>query len=89
MRRTCEVCENFRNLDDLTHLKIVEVHYSQRSVLLCTGHAKIAERSGVTRFDELRELYGEGRRSYIPRRRPAVFQPDGESRRSGRRVTDV
>lgn len=88
MAKTCEVCENFRNKSDLSALKIVEVPFDQRSVLLCTGHAKIAENSGVTSFEELRELYGSGRRSYVPRRKPATMQPNGEARKSGRRATD-
>jgi hypothetical protein len=88
MQRTCEVCENFRNRDDLSGLTIVEVQYDARSVLLCTGHAKIAQNSGVDTFEQLRELFGSGRRSYVPRRRPAALQPDGTGRKVGRRMTD-
>lgn len=88
MSNTCEVCENFRNRSELSGLKIVEVAFDQRPVLLCTGHAKIAENSGVTSFEGLRELYGSGRRSYVPRRRPASMQPNGEGRKSGRRASD-
>jgi hypothetical protein len=88
MRHSCEVCENFRNRDDLSGLKIVEVTYPERSVLLCTGHAKIANNSGVVTLEQLRELYGSGRRSYVPRRRPASLQPDGIPRHAGRRATD-
>jgi hypothetical protein len=88
MSNTCEVCENFRNKNDLLGLKLVEVAYDERSVLLCTGHAKIAENSGVSSFEGLRDLYGSGRRSYVPRRRPASMQPNGEERKTGRRATD-
>lgn len=88
MASTCEVCANFRKEDELGRLKVVEVRFDQRPVLLCTGHAKIAENSGVTSFEELRELYGSGRRSYVPRRRPASMQPNGEERKSGRRASD-
>jgi hypothetical protein len=88
MQHTCEVCENFRRKEDLSGLKIVEVVFPQRSVLLCTGHAKIAENSGVTTLEDLRELYGSGRRSFVPRRRPAALQPEGIPRKAGRRATD-
>jgi len=88
MSKSCEVCENFRNQSDLSGLKIVEVAYDERAVLLCSGHAKIAANSGVNSFDGLRDLYGSGRRSYVPRRRPAQLQPNGEPRKTGRRSTD-
>lgn len=88
MSKSCEVCENFRNKSDLSGLTIVEVAYDERAVLLCTGHAKIAENSGVKSLEGLRELYGSGRRSYVQRRRPAALQPNGEARKSGRRATD-
>jgi hypothetical protein len=88
MRAHCEVCEGFRNKADLDGLTTVEVQFPERPVLLCTGHAKIAENSGVTTFDGLRELYGSGRRSYVPRRRPELLQPNGVSRQGGRRATD-
>jgi len=89
MAHSCEVCENFRTKDDLSGLTIVEVQFPERPVLLCTGHAKIAANSSVGTFEELRELYGSGRRSYVPRRRPGALQPNGESRNAGRRATDV
>ncbi len=88
MSRTCEVCANFSQKKDLSHLTIVEVAFDQRSVLLCTGHARIAARSGVKTFEELRAFYGKGRRSYVPRRRPAPLQPAGAPRLAGRRSTD-
>ena len=88
MDNTCEVCENFRHGSDLRRLRTVQIPFDERPVLLCTGHAKIAANSGVTTFQELRELYGSGRRSYVPRRKPAALQPDGVTRKSGRRATD-
>lgn len=89
MQQSCEICENFRKQADLVGLRIVEVPFDVRSVLLCTGHAKIAQNSGVESFEALRELFGSGRRSYVPRRRPAALQPDGTARKTGRRATDV
>lgn len=89
MQHSCEVCESFRKSDDLSGLKVLEITYPERAVMLCTGHAKIAENSGVRSFQALRELYGSGRRSYVPRRRPAALQPDGAERRAGRRSTDA
>ena len=88
MRQSCEVCENFRNQGAAPELRIVEVKYPERSVLLCSGHAKIAERSGVETFEALREFYGSGRRSYVPRRKPPILQVGGQSRQGGRRATD-
>lgn len=32
------------------------------------GHARIAQNSNVTSFEQLRALYGAGRRSHVPRR---------------------
>ncbi|MGC4064004.1 MAG: hypothetical protein QM784_05075 [Polyangiaceae bacterium] len=88
MQPHCEVCASFKRKEDLVGMRTVEVAYAERTVQLCTGHAKIAENSGVETFAELRELYGSGRRSYVPRRRPESLQPDGVSRRGGRRATD-
>jgi hypothetical protein len=84
----CEVCENFQQQAKRDTLKIVEVKFPERPVLLCTGHAKIADNSGVQSFEQLRDLYGSGRRSYVPRRRPAELQPSGVARHPGRRATD-
>jgi hypothetical protein len=88
MQPHCEVCESFKKKEDLGGMRTVEVAYAERTVLLCTGHAKIAENSGVETLEALRELYGSGRRSYVPRRRPDVLQPDGAIRKGGRRATD-
>jgi len=89
MAHFCEVCANFRpDADQDRQREIVSVITDQRIVLLCKGHAKIAANSGVTTFEELRELYGKGQRSYVPRRRPAALQPTGKPRKPGRRATD-
>jgi hypothetical protein len=71
MQPRCEVCENFRPEGDLKPgRKLEEVTYGSRRVLLCRAHAGIAHNSGVTTFEELRELYTESRgaRSYVARR---------------------
>ena len=83
----CEVCENFRPNDD-TERPLVEVRFDVRSVLLCRGHALIAERSGVKSFEDLREYYGKGRRSYVPRRDPKATPTAGQRHGRGRRATD-
>jgi hypothetical protein len=88
MQPICEVCENFHKQARRDDLKIVEVKFPERPVLLCSGHAKIADNSGVESFEQLRDLYGSGRRSYVPRRRPAQLQPSGIGRDPGRRATD-
>ncbi len=89
MGQYCEVCENFRSKAEQDDgRKIVKVDYDVRPVYLCRGHARIAENSGVKTFEELRELYGSGRRSYVPRRGPATAQTDGASRGIGRRSSD-
>jgi hypothetical protein len=78
----CEVCENFRpGFEAPSHQKLVEMSLDVRSVILCTGHARIAVKSGVTSFEALRALYGSGRRSFVPRRRT--------DRAGGRRATDT
>ncbi len=90
MRERCEVCENCR--PDTEHpgdRNTVIVSFDGRDVRLCRGHARIAERSGVTTFGALRELYGSGRRSFVPRRAPIAAGSAGERRTSaGRRATD-
>ena len=78
------------------------VNYGSRLVLLCRAHAGIAKNSGVSSFEELRELYTEphGLRSYVPRRAriakaPTQGKGKGKSesksrpRSSGRRATDA
>jgi hypothetical protein len=62
---------------------------------LCRAHVGIAKSSGVTSFEELRELYTEsvGQRSYVPRRAriaPAELTTKrlSKPRSVGRRATD-
>jgi hypothetical protein len=90
MRERCEVCESFRPDTELPgDRNTVVVPFDARAVRLCRGHARIAERSGATSFEQLRELYGSGRRSFVPRRAP-VAAPETDDRRgsAGRRATD-
>jgi hypothetical protein len=97
MQQRCEVCENFRPEGDLKPGRTLEaVKYGSRLVLLCRAHAGIAKNSGVSSFEELRELYTEqsGQRSYVPRRAriaPAVLTSKSKSlpRSVGRRATDA
>jgi hypothetical protein len=97
MQQRCEVCENFRPAGDLKPGRTLEaVKYGSRLVLLCRAHAGIAQSSGATTFEELRELYTEskGLRSYVPRRaRIAPAEPhgarEGQPRSAGRRATDA
>jgi hypothetical protein len=92
MQQRCEVCENFRPEGDLKPgRKLEEVTYGARRVLLCRAHAGIAQNSGVTTFQELRELYREqhGARSYVPRRtRTTPVSTTKKSRNPGRRFGD-
>jgi hypothetical protein len=91
MHPHCEVCENFRPNEALrAGQRLVEVPFDVRNVTLCVAHARIAERSGVTSFDDLRELYGKGRRSFVPRRGPDTARTLGERDPSpGRRASDL
>jgi len=92
MQQRCEVCENFRPEGDLKPgRKLEEVKFGARRVLLCRAHAGIAQNSGVTTFEELRELYTEqhGGRSYVPRRaRITPAHAAKKSRSPGRRFGD-
>ena len=82
MKHRCEVCASFRpDADFGATYRVIEVSFAERAVHLCVAHARIAENTGVTSFEGLREIYGEGRRSFVPRR--------GPSRTSGRRATDA
>ena len=90
MEQRCEVCENLRPEGDLkAGRKLEEVTFGSRKVLLCRAHAGIAENSGVTSFEELRELYTEqhGARSYVPRRASSVMA--SKLRNPGRRLRDA
>ena len=91
MRERCEVCQNFRPETELAgNRNTVILTLDGHSVLLCVGHARIAENSGVTSFEGLRALYGAGRRSFVPRRGRASSAAGDEQRRSrGRRASDA
>jgi hypothetical protein len=92
MQQRCEVCKNFRPDGDLKPgRKLEAVSFGSRKVLLCRAHAGIAESSGVTSFDELRELYSEstGRRSYVPRRSVGAAAKARKARTPGRRASDA
>jgi hypothetical protein len=90
MRERCEVCKNFRpDVEFEGDRNTVLVPFDARTVRLCVGHARIAENSGVKTFEQLRELYGSGRRSFVPRRSPSAGPAMGYERQStGRRSTD-
>jgi hypothetical protein len=90
MQQRCEVCENFRPDTEFPgDRKTSLIAFDVRPVRLCAGHARIARSSGVTSFEELRELYGSGRRSFVPRRSEHTPTAFGETRASpGRRATD-
>ncbi len=80
MEQRCEVCENFRPEGDLIPGRKLEVvSFGARAVLLCRAHAGIAESSGATTFESLRELYTEqhGKRSFVPRRQASLSRPPG------------
>ena len=88
MRERCEVCQNFRpDVEFAGDRNTVLVPFDVRPVRLCVGHARIAKNSGVTTFEGLRELYGSGRRSFVPRRTPGG-DATYERRSYGRRATD-
>lgn len=65
--------------------KLEEVTFGSRKVLMCRAHSGIAVNSGVSTFEELRELYTEqhGSRSYVPRRARSL------ARTPGRRLNDA
>jgi len=91
MEHRCEVCESFRPQGDLGPARpLLEVSFGDRRVLLCRGHAGIAQNSQVASFEELRALYAEseGKRSYVSRRAPDGPSA-GKPRSSGRRSSDL
>jgi hypothetical protein len=90
MRERCEVCENFRpDVDFPGDRRTSLIPFDVRPVRLCAGHARIAQNSGVTSFEGLRELYGSGRRSFVPRRSDSTPTAFGKQRENpGRRATD-
>ncbi len=90
MENCCEVCENFRpEAKFRSGYRVTEVLFDVRPVHLCIGHARIAKNSGVTSFQELCELYGTGRRSYVPRRGRSTMETNHAPRSAGRRATDA
>jgi hypothetical protein len=90
MRQCCEVCENFMPEVARTSRKLVEIPFDTRTVTLCRGHALIAENSGARSLEALRELYGSGRRSYVPRRDERQAAPGKDQRLGrGRRAADA
>jgi hypothetical protein len=91
MRQHCEVCEAIRpEAGPVPEEKLVYVEFPKRTVRLCTGHALIAKNSGVHSFEQLRELYGSGRRSHVPRRGDDEARRSKEKRKSaGRRLSDA
>jgi len=91
MEHRCEVCASFRPRGDLGPARpLLEVSFGERRVLLCRGHAGIADNSRVSSFDELRALYAEseGKRSYIARRARSGANA-GKPRSEGRRSSDL
>lgn len=90
MEDRCEVCENFHPGAEFGgHYRVVEVMFDARPVHLCVGHHKIAQNSGVKSFEELRELFGTGRRSFVPRRGRRLQVFDDQRWGVGRRATDA
>jgi hypothetical protein len=90
MQHRCEVCASFRpNAEFDERYRVVPVAFAERTVHLCVAHARIAENSGVTSFEGLREIYGEGRRSFVPRRGPSTTPTNDRRRTAGRRASDA
>jgi hypothetical protein len=92
MGQRCEVCENFRPEGDLEPGRtVVEVSFGERNVVLCSGHAQIAENSAIGSLDALRDFYREshGNRSFVERRGRAPGVVSGERRQTGRRFRDA
>jgi hypothetical protein len=92
MEYRCEVCESFRPQGDLNRAsELLRVPFGERSVLLCRGHAGIAQNSAVSTLDALRTLYAEshGQRSYIARRARIAQSNADRARNAGRRATDL
>ena len=91
MRSHCEVCAAIRpGAKAVAEEKLVYMEFRTRTVRICLGHALIAQNSGVSSFEELREFYGSGRRSHVSRRGQEVFESEHENRRvPGRRASDA
>jgi hypothetical protein len=92
MGQRCEVCENFRPEGDLEPgRKLVEVAFGERNVVLCSGHAQIAENAEIASLDALRDFYREshGNRSFVERRARGAATFSDERRQVGRRFRDA
>ena len=92
MGQRCEVCENFRPEGDLEPgRKLVEVAFGERNVVLCSGHAQIAENAEVDSMDALRDFYREshGNRSFVERRARSSHSLSSDRRQTGRRFRDA
>ena len=81
MHQDCVVCQHLHPQANLRDRPLHQLSFGGHTVTLCEGHRRIAHRSGVTTFEQLRELYGEseGRRSFVP---------DVDGQKQGRRATD-
>jgi hypothetical protein len=94
MRRSCEVCRNFRpeRGPEAGRVELVPIELGKRSVLLCATHAYILRWSRVATFEGLRKLFREndGKRSFVPRRaREQHRSSERRARSAGRRASDV
>jgi hypothetical protein len=92
MGQRCEVCENFRPEGDLeTTRKLIEVAFGERNVVLCSGHARIAENAEVDSIVALRDFYREshGNRSFVERRARNTHVLSNDRRQVGRRFRDA
>ncbi len=63
MGQRCEVCENFRPEGDLEPgRKLVEGAYGERNVVMCAGHAQIAENAEIVSSRRSADFYRESHR---------------------------
>ena len=81
MQQGCVVCQSFRPSANQRDRVLTPVSFGDRTIVLCEAHRRIAERSGATTYEALRDLYGEsdGGRSYVPRRERERWQTDRRS----------
>jgi|RhiMetdeSRZDD1v2_1073273.scaffolds.fasta_scaffold2303877_1 hypothetical protein len=81
MQHGCAVCQSFRPQANLRDRTLTRVTFGDRTIVLCEAHRRIAESSGATTYEALRDLYAEsdGRRSYVPRRECERWQLDRRS----------
>ncbi|HEV8550406.1 MAG TPA: hypothetical protein VGQ57_15285 [Polyangiaceae bacterium] len=89
MAHICEICTNCRpGAVPGAAREAAAVTFGARTVLLCRGHARIAANAKIKTFAALRDLYGSGRRSFVPRRRPDSSDAFRPARSAGRRASD-